>query len=511
MTRRPQGHAGRRSLAAAVGVGALGALGVAAIPLADPPWDGVGDPGHRSAREPPPGAQSESGNRPPAAEPPAGARPADGFSSPAAGAESAPRYWPQWRGPLATGEAPHADPPVEWSEGENVRWKLALPGRGHSTPVVWGDRLFLTAAIPHGEPLRPAAERPGAHDNAPLTRRQEFVVLAVGRRDGKILWQTTVHEAVPGEGGHVTASHASHSPVTDGELLFASFGSHGLYALDLDGDLKWKADLGRMLTLHGHGEGASPALAGDTLVVNWDHEGPSSLVAFDKRTGRERWRVARDEVSSWATPIVVEHGGRLQVVVSGTRRLRGYDLATGKVIWECGGLSHNIVASPVAGDGLVFAGSSYEKQALLAVRLDGARGDVTATDRLAWMRTHGTPYVPSPLLYQGALYYLRHYQGILTRVDAATGRDRPGPVRLPGLGNVYASPVAAAGRVYVTGLDGTTLVLSAGDRPEVLAVNRLDDRFSASAAAVDRELYLRGERSLYCLAEERAGARRPPG
>jgi outer membrane protein assembly factor BamB len=259
-----------------------------------------------------------------------------------------------------------------------------------------------------------------------------------------------------------------------------------------------------MRTKHGHGEGASPALHGDTLIVNWDHEGPSFLVAFDKRTGRERWRVARDEVSSWATPIVVEHGGRPQVVVSGTRRLRGYDLATGKVIWECGGLSHNIVASPVAADGMVFAGSSYEKQALLAVRLDGAKGDLTGTDRVAWVRSRGTPYVPSPLLYDGALYFLRHYQGILTRVEAKTGRDRPGAFRLPGIGNVYASPVAAAGRVYVTDRDGTTLVLSAGDRPEVLALNRLDDRFSASAAVADRELYLRGDRSLYCLAEGRA-------
>ena len=422
-----------------------------------------------------------------------------GASTAASSVTAADHHWPQWRGPLATGEAPRADPPLEWSEDTNVRWKIPLPGRGHSTPIVWADRLYLTTAIPSGEPVRPAAERPGAHDNAQLTRRHEFVVLAIDRRDGKILWRRTLPEAIPDEAGHATASFASHSPVTDGELVFASFGSHGLYALDLDGNLKWKADLGRMHTKHGHGEGASPALGGDTLVVNWDHEGSSFLVAFDKRTGRERWRVARDEPSSWATPIVVEHGGRSQVVVSGTRRLRGYDLATGRVVWEVGGLSHNVVASPVAGGGMVFAGSSYEKQALLAVRLEGAAGDLAGTDRVAWTRGHGTPYVPSPLLYDGALYFLRHYQGILTRVEASTGRDRPGPFRLPGIGNVYASPVAAAGRVYVTGLDGTTVVLDGGDRPEVLAVNRLDDRFSASAAVAGRELFLRGERSLYCL------------
>jgi outer membrane protein assembly factor BamB len=411
------------------------------------------------------------------------------------------RFWPQWRGPLGTGAAPHADPPTGWSESENVRWKTALPGKGHSSPIVWGDRIFVTTAVPSGPVLKPIfTHAPGAHDNAPVTRRQQFVVLAVSRRDGSILWRNTVHDGLPQEGAHRTASFASHSPVTDGRHVFAFFGSHGVYALDLDGHLIWKADLGRMRPLHGHGEGSSPALHGDTLVVNWDHEGQSFVVALDKRTGRRRWRVERDEVTSWATPIVVEHRGRQQVVVSGTRRIRGYDLATGKTLWECAGLSANVVASPVAGDGMVFAGSSYEKRALLAIRLDGAKGDITGTDRVAWTRARGTPYVPSPLLYEGALYFLAHYQGILTRVDARTGADAPGPFRLPGIGDVYASPVAAAGRVYLTDRDGNTLVLGGGKRPEVLALNRLDDSFSASAALAGRELFLRGERHLYSLA-----------
>jgi hypothetical protein len=196
-----------------------------------------------------------------------------------------------------------------------------------------------------------------------------------------------------------------------------------------------------------------------------------------------------------------EPAGRAQVIVSGTNRLRAYDLATGKVIWEAGGLSANIVASPVAGESMVFAGSSYEKQAMLAVRLDGAQGDVTDTEWVAWARHQSTPYVPSPLLYRGALYFLRHYQGILSRVDASTGEDRPGAIRLPGIRNVYASPVAAAGRVYITDQDGTTLVLSDADAPETLALNRLDDRFSASAAVAGREISLRGERYLYSLGE----------
>jgi outer membrane protein assembly factor BamB len=242
-------------------------------------------------------------------------------------------------------------------------------------------------------------------------------------------------------------------------------------------------------------------LHGDTLVVNWDHDGESFVVALDKRTGEERWRVDRDEETSWASPIVYEHEGRPQLIISGTNRVRGYDLANGKVIWECGGMASNIVASPVAADGMVFAGSSYEKRALLAIRLEGAKGDITETKQVAWNRFRGTPYVPSPLLYGGGLYFLTHYQNILSRVDAASGQDRPGAVRLDGIDNIYASPVAAAGRVYVTDLEGATMVLSAGEAPRMLALNRLDDVISASAALAGRELFLRGQKYLYCIAE----------
>jgi outer membrane protein assembly factor BamB len=408
--------------------------------------------------------------------------------------------WPQWRGPLGTGVAPQGDPPVEWSEDEHVRWKAALPGVGHSTPIVSGGRVFLTAAVPTGDALEPAPDTaPGAHDNAPVTHRQVFVALAVDRAQGELLWQRALHEALPHERAHDTATFASASPVTDGEHVFAFFGSYGLYCLDLEGNRVWGRDLGDMQVKHAHGEGSSPALHGDTLVVNWDHEGPSFLFAFDKATGEQRWQVARDEITSWASPIVVEHDGVAQVIVPGSKRLRAYDLETGEVIWECGGLSRNVVATPVAANGMVFAGSSYEKQAMLAIRLDGAQGDLTGTDRIAWYRGRSTPYVPSPLLYDDALYFLHHYQGFLARVDAATGAQAKRATRLTGLDDVYASPVGAAGRVYVTDRGGVTLVLSHGDEPVVLARNVLDDRFSASAAIAGDELFLRGERFLYCL------------
>ena len=342
---------------------------------------------------------------------------------------NADQYWPQWRGPRGTGFAPHADPPVQWSEVENVRWKIALPGLGHSTPVVWGNYVFLTLSVPYGDALEPKySDAPGAHDNLPVTRRHEFFVLAVDRRDGSVLWQRSLRKALPHEGAHHTASLASNSPVTDGESLLVSFGSYGLYCLDLDGRLLWEKDLGRMNTKHGHGEGSSPALHGHTLIINWDHEGQSFVVALDKRTGRRRWKVDREEVTSWATPVVVQHQGKSQVIISGTSRVRGYDLDTGAVIWECGGLSANIVASPVAADGMVFVGSSYEKRALLAIRLDQAQGDITRTANVMWRRIRGTPYVPSPLLCGDSLYFLsvtiKEFSRAWMRRPAKIGPDK---------------------------------------------------------------------------------------
>lgn len=414
----------------------------------------------------------------------------------------AEKNWPQWRGPLGTGAAPAADPPIEWSETKNIRWKVTLPGKGHSTPVVWGDRLFLTAAIPFGEKVPPIhSTAPGTHDGVPVTQQHEFVVIAVNRRDGNILWQKSLLKKLPHEGGHYTGSLASNSPVTDGEHVYAFFGTHGLYCLDLQGELKWQKQFGEMQTKHGHGESSSPVLHGDLLFVNWDHDGPCYVTALDKRTGQQKWKVDREADTSWSSPVVIENEGQAQLVVAGTNSLRAYDPSSGSVIWECGGLSSNVVATPVSAEGMLFAGSSYEKKAILAIRLDAAKGDITDTDRVAWSRSRGTPYVPSPLLYGDSLYYLTHYQGIMTRVEAATGVDKPGAMRLGSMGNIYASPVAAGGRVYVTDLNGKTIVVSHADQPKVLAVNLLDDEFAASAAIVGQELFLRGKTHLYCIAE----------
>lgn len=418
--------------------------------------------------------------------------------------ENASHYWPEWRGPLSSGVALYADPPVEWSEEKNIRWKIALPGPGHSTPVIWGDLVFLTTAIPYGAPLEPQYDRAqGAHDNRPVNKYHQFDVLAISRSAGKIVWQETAAKELPKGGGHYTGSLASNSPVTDGEHVFAFFGSRGIYCYDMDGQLKWKKNLGEMKTRHAHGEGSSPALHGQTLIINWDHEGGSFVIALDKRNGKQLWKVARKEMTSWSTPLIVEFGDRAQVIISATNRVRSYDLATGEVIWECGGLSRNVVASPVAGNGLVFVSNSYDWQAMLAIRLKGARGDITDSNNIAWRLDRLTPYVPSPMLYKGTLYFLRHNQGILTGLDAETGDFKLGPFRLSGIREVFASPVAAADRVYITDRQGTTLVFSHGNDPQPLALNRLNDSFSASPALVDNELYLRGESYLYSIAEKK--------
>lgn len=411
--------------------------------------------------------------------------------------------WAQWRGPNATGVAVDADPPTKWSETENIRFKLELPGVGYGTPIIVGDRIYLTTAIEVGPAVVAVPDNaPGAHDNAKVTKRHEFVALAIDRTKGKIVWQKKLHEQLPHAGFHTSSALASASVVTDGEYILAYFGSYGLYCLDQDGEVKWQKDFGDMRIKHGHGEGCTPVLHGDTVVVNWDHEGQSFIVALNKRTGEQIWRKDRDEVTSWATPIVVEVDGKQQLIVSGTKQVRAYDLNNGDVIWSCRGLSNNVVASPVSADGMLYAGSSYVKKRMLAVRLAGAKGDITSTDHIVWRRGARTPYVPSPLLYGDWLYFLNHYQGFLARVHAKTGEEPSRPMRLPGMREIYASPVGAAGRIYITDRQGATLVISHGlEKPALLAHNQLDDSFSASAAIVGSEIYLRGMRYLYCIAK----------
>jgi len=420
------------------------------------------------------------------------------------------RYWPQWRGPLMSGVAPQARPPIEWSETKNVRWKVEIPGKGSATPVVWGDRIYVLTAVP-GEKRAPAVASPPAAEpppgggrprlSTPPDASQKFTVLALRRSDGKVLWERVVREELPHEGTHPTGTWASASAVTDGELVFAHFGSRGLYALDANGNVLWEKDLGDMTVKLAFGEGSSPALGRDRLFVQWDHEGDSFIVALDRKTGRELWRQKRDEKTSWSTPLLVEHAGRTQVVTSATNRVRSYDSASGDLVWETTGMTQNTIPTPVHSDGLVFLTSGFRGNALLAVKLSEAKGDLASSEAVAWRLDRDTPYVPSPLLYGDELYILKGNNGLLTCLDAKTGERFYGPERLEGVPNVYASPVGAGGRIYIPGREGATAVVERGRAFKLLATNTLEDGFDASPVAVGSELYLRGHKFLYRISE----------
>ena len=417
--------------------------------------------------------------------------------SPATGAEGTAE-WPWWRGPLGNGTSPDGDPPVHWSEQENVRFKVAIDGDGLATPTVWGDRIYVLSALSldgGDEDSRPAPES----SEKPLPK-QRFLVTAYDRHDGSVAWQRVATERVPHEGHHLESAWANASPVTDGERLYAHFGSAGTYAYTLEGDLVWKVDLGDMTTRLGYGEGSSPALWGDTLVINWDHEGDSFVVALDKHTGQERWRQDRPgELTSWSTPLIREHEGRVHVIVAAAGRTRSYDLSDGELLWSVSGLGMNVIPTPTYDEGFLYlASGKRDYPRMLAVDLHGARGDLDGTTAVLWTRDRDTPYVSTPLLYRGQLYFFKHVRSFLTSVDAATGRTFF--TERVGLGNVFASPVAAAGRIYLLGREGKALVLEPGPTLKVLAENELDDGFDASPVIVGDTLYLRGRRFLYALA-----------
>lgn len=429
--------------------------------------------------------------------------------------------WPQWRGPLANGLAPAANPPLEWSETKNVKWKVGIPGRGTATPIIWGDRIFILTAIgpenkPSAAPVAAAANanagtnaaavggRPrGGSFGAPEkpAEKFQFVVLCLDRKTGKTLWQKTAKEEVPHEGHHPDHGFASASPVTDGQFVYAYFGSRGMHCYDMDGNLKWSKEFGQMKTRNGFGEGASPALHGDTLVVNWDDETQNDFVAaLDKRNGKELWRTSRDEATGWSTPLIVERNRKAQVIVNATGKVRSYDLATGKEIWSCGGQTANAIPSPVADADTAYVTSGFRGAALYAIKLDST-GDVTGTDFVRWSYNKNLPYVPSPLLAGDLLYAVAVNNGKLSCFDVKDGKTQFEAEQLEGIFGIYASPVSAQDRIYVLGREGKCVVLKKGPKLEILATNKLDDRTDASIALAGKELFIRGQENLYCLAE----------
>lgn len=417
--------------------------------------------------------------------------------------------WAQWRGPFFNGMA-RGDAPTTWSDTSNIKWKAQIPGRGFSTPIIWGDKIFLTTAIPSDKPATPApttaqpqaGSRAGGGAGSLIEHR--FELMCLDRKTGKILWQRTAKTAVPHEGYHRQyGSFASNSPTTDGKFVYVSFGSRGVYSYDLNGKLIWEKDFNvQMKMRNAFGEGVAPLVVGNRLFLVFDHEAESFMVALDKRNGKELWRVTRSEPSSWSTPLAIEQNGRTQIVVSATNKVRSYDPETGRVLWESGGLGSNVIPVPVYSNGTVYVMSGHRDPKLLAVKL-GKEGDLTNSDSILWSHTRGLAYTTSPILHENKLYVVTD-NGMMSAFNAVTGDAYYAQTRFPKGYNVKASPVGANNKIYQATEDGDVLVLKMGEKFEVLATNTLTDEFFiASPIIVGGELFLRGKNTLYCISEKK--------
>jgi len=432
-------------------------------------------------------------------------------------------HWPQWRGPFFNGIA-RGDAPTTWSDTTNIKWKTTIPGRGFSTPIIWGDRIFLTTAVPTGKPApappaQPvdATSNPGPTPGAQGERRgrgpggdsgpqaeHRFDVLSIDRKTGKILWQQTAKVAVPHEGYHRTyGSFASNSPSTDGRYVYASFGSRGVYAFDFNGKLVWEKDLSVQMKIRlSFGEGSAPLLFEDRLFLVCDHEAGSFIVALDKRTGKELWRQPRDEISSWSTPLAIQHSGRRQIVVAATRKVRSYDPDNGKLLWEAAGLGSNVIPVPVYQDSFVYVMSGHRDPRLMAIKL-GKEGDLSGSDSIVWNHTRGMAYTASPVLHDNKLYVVTD-NGMISAFNALTGEPYYSQVRLPNSYNFKASPVAANGKLYLATEDSDVVVVKMGEKFEAIATNTLADQvFIATPVIAGGEIFLRGQNTLFCISEKK--------
>jgi outer membrane protein assembly factor BamB len=410
-------------------------------------------------------------------------------------------HWPSWRGPDHSGAAREGNPPTQWSESKNIKWKVELPGHGKSTPIVWGDKMFLLTSSPVSASSLSAGGQASGRGGRVMTTGKpkgdyQFDVLCLNRLTGKTVWRETAATETPQEGHHPTGSFASYSAVTDGKFLWASFGSRGLHCFDLDGGHQWSAPLPKMSTRRSFGEGSSPVIAGDVIAVVQDHEGASRIGAYDKRTGKLRWEKSRDEASAWSSPYAVTVDGVTQIITNATNRIRSYNAANGDIIWECGGMTVNVIPTPVVGFGNAYCASGFRGAALTAIDLK-SKGDVT--DSPVWNIDRATPYVPSPLLYDERIYYVEGMNPRLSCANAKTGEVLFSREGLEGLGRVYASPVGAGGHVYIPDREGVVAVISHADSFKTVATNTLDDVFDASPVVVGNTLYLRGDKYLYCI------------
>ena len=413
--------------------------------------------------------------------------------------------WGHWRGPTGNSVAPNATPPTNWSDTSNVKWKVEIPGKGSGSPIVWGDKVFVVSAVSKASPQPDTDAQPQRgrgrgrrRGGAPLSETQ-FQLFCFEKNSGKEIWKKTAVTATPHQGVHGTNNFASASPCTDGEHIYAFFGSRGLFCYSMDGELQWKKeDFGKMQTRNGFGEGSSPTIAGDKIVVPWDHEGQSAIFTLNKKTGKTIWKTDRDEPTNWSTPLIVNHNGKKQIVMNGQNYARAYDLETGEELWRCSGQTERPCASAVADDGFVYIGSGYRGSFLGAFKLNG-EGDIAGSENVAWTVNRDTPDVASPLLSDGRLYFFKARKGILSCFDAKTGKAHYQAQRVTGLREIYASPVAAGGYVFLTDRAGTTVVIKESDDFQIVATNSVGETVDATPAPVGEQLFIRGEKHLFCI------------
>ena len=414
--------------------------------------------------------------------------------------------WPQFRGAQSLGVAANTNLPTVWSTNQNVAWKATIPGMGWSSPIVWGDRIFVTSVFKDGEVEPPkkglylGGERP-----TPSKDSHHWMVYAFDWQTGKQVWERQVHEGSPSNSIHLKNTYASETPVTDGERVYAYFGNLGLYCLDLDGREVWSQEWGHFKTRNGWGTAASPVLYKDRVFIVNDNEERSFLVALDKKTGKQLWHVDRDEKSNWATPCVWENEKRTELIVPGRNKVRSYDL-DGQVLWEFGGMSSIVISTPFAKSNLLYVCSGFvgdKTRPVFAVR-PGATGDIslkngeTSSPYIAWCEKTAAPYNPSPLLY-GDFFYVLFDFGFLSCRDAKTGKERYDKQRInpDGTSGFTASPWAFDNKVFCLSEDGDTFVFQAGPDYKLIGKNSLGEMCMATPAIARDSLIIRTASKLY--------------
>lgn len=424
---------------------------------------------------------------------------------------SAQENWPQFRGPGSRGISEEKDLPESWSKTENVVWNVKIPGRGWSSPVIWGDRIFLTSA----RQLEGKVEKvkPGLYFGGERTtlHPHRWTVFCIDFKSGKILWEKMAHEGTPIEGHHLKNSMASETPVTDGERVYAYFGNVGLFTYDMNGNLLWKKDLGKYHTAYSWGTASSPVLHGDRVFIVDDNEEHSFVAAFDAKTGKQIWQVDRDEKSNWATPYIWENDQRTELVTCGKNKVRSYSL-DGKLLWELNGMSSIVIPTPFSAHDLLYVTSGYVmsiRKPIFAIK-PGAKGDISLKDKktsnefIAWSQPKGGPYNVSPIVYGKELYVL-YDRGFLSAFDALSGKPlyQPPMVRLGASSEYTASPWAYNGKLFCLSEQGETLVIPVGGKkPEIVRKNELDELCMATPATARGSLFIRTESQLYRIAKK---------